>query len=69
MLVHTNYGVNLVRMAYFKSQGLVPGSIFVRLLAIVLDAFSASFVDKGSDTCDCDSPIGLLSAIGEEELV
>lgn len=57
-------------MAYFKSQGLVPGSIFVlRLLAIVLDAFSASFVDKGSDTCDCDSPIGLLSVLGEEELV
>lgn len=39
----------------------MPGFIFVlRLLVDVLDAFSAFFADKGSDICDCDSPVGLL---------
>lgn len=39
----------------------MPGFIFVlRLLVGVLDAFSAFFADKGSDICDCDSPVELL---------
>jgi hypothetical protein len=57
-------------MAYFKSQGLVPGCIFVlRRLVVVLDASSALFVHKRSDIRDCDSAIGLLWVLGEEELV
>lgn len=48
----------------------MPGFIFVlRLLVGVLDTFSAFFADKGPDICDCDSPVGLLWVVGEEEFV